>query len=747
MKKIVFLALIVSFVFSLSISYKQIKNDEIEKLATMEREIATPFIIPKHETLTNPDEVYPLLEKAAKKARVNLFRAGRYFRPDEQIEMMKYVLLTNETSFFHHVQLKNGRSLRPEETLEDSWFLSSMQTKDENQVGRILYFDPQQPITIQALKTSYDYLPVHGRYFAEAKNNEQFQFFLETFTSEINTFSKNSFTQKDFQPPEAFAEPQARFFTMSSLSTLKYEQYILFFLTILLMIYYIFHAAKQVGILKMHGVSNLRVWWIITGRLITGAVVVTALGSILFAFGLYKPEKFVYQAMIQLGQAYLILIFLSLLCYWYISTINVGKTIKNKKDTQGIFILNMVLKVICAAVLIVLGLKAFAEYADLRDQQDRFHAQQGQLDNWGNLKDYGFVEAYAGHTTAYNLMEYEEEMSRSDSILYKLYLSLNANGALYIDAGEYEKETLLSNQHFSGIISVMVNPNYLQAFPLYDHQDNLVSISENTTDWVVLVPEKYQDREKEIRDYFEREEEIRKFYLVEDEGQEMKIIWMANDQYIFSFNPEVFPSEQNMILDPIIHVKTEKNHLFTYRSGTKGRGLRDPLKLKLINNDPALTYEKLEPDFKQFQVDDRMNIVSFHEYLSTERDFLYGEMRNALFQMLGIIGVFIFLIVQNVMIFFHKHQKLLVVKRLFGIGFFKTYQSYFSWFAITSITFMVVSFIVDQTQDFQLINGVTDPHFLLIVFSLLCIEIVAAAIAFTIFERRSKIKMLKGGDS
>lgn len=68
-----------------------------------------------------------------------------------------------------------------------------------------------------------------------------------------------SYTQKDFQPPEAFAEPQTRFFTMSSLSTLKYEQYILFFLTILLMIYYIFNAAKRVGILKMHGVSKTNI--------------------------------------------------------------------------------------------------------------------------------------------------------------------------------------------------------------------------------------------------------------------------------------------------------------------------------------------------------------------------------------------------------------------------------------------------------------------------------------------------------
>lgn len=755
MKKIVFTALIVSFVFSLSISYQQIKNDEIEKLATLEKKFATPFVFPEHEGLADPEEVYPLLRKVATEAQVNLFRAGRYYRPDEQIEMLKYLLLTGETTFFDYVQLASGRILQIEETQNSKLFLSSIQTDDKKQVGRIQYFDPEQLITIKSLQTSYDYLPVHGRYFAEAKDNKQFQLFLKTLSTEINSYlsdrdgdKAHSYTPADLQPPEAFTQPQEDFFTLTDLHYLRYEQFILFAVTLFLLIYYIFNRAKQIGILKMHGLSNLRLWWIVVGRLIITAVGVTALGSVLFGLTLHEPVKFLAEAFLQLGLACLILTLLSLFCYVYIATIKVSQSIKNRKDTRGIFVLNVVLKVVSAVALILMGLETFAEYADLSDKQDQVHAQQEQLGNWGNMKDYGLVQAYAGHTTAYTLEEYEAELSKGDKVLFELYPFLSARGALYIDAGEYEQESLLSNSNFSGILSITVNPNYLKTFPVYDREGNPVQISEKTTDWVVLVPEKYKDREKEIRDYFEKDKESRKFYLTLDEGQKMKIIWLAEDQYIFSFNPDVFPSEENMILDPIIHIKTENNHLFTYRGGIQGKGLNDPLKLKLIDEDPKLTYEKLKPELKQLKLDDRIQVVSFHQSIIQKIDELNEDIQTNLLKMLGFAVVFMLLTVQNQIIFFHKHQQRFVVHRLFGIGFFKTYRPVFSWWALTSMAFVLLSFAKDRIEEpeFRMITGITDPHFLILVLSLFAIEILTTVIALTVMERRNQIQVIKGGD-
>lgn len=57
---------------------------------------------------------------------------------------------------------------------------------------------------------------------------------------------------------------------------------------------------------------------------------------------------------------------------------------------------------------------------------------------------------------------------------------------------------------------------------------------------------------------------------------------------------------------------------------------------------------------------------------------------------------------------------------------------------------------MNQTQhhplDKQLIEGITDPHYLIIVLSLLFIELLATVIALVIIEHRNKIAVIKGED-
>lgn len=757
MKKIVFIAIIISFAFSLPIASQQAKNEELERLAMLEREFAIPFIIPEQEELSVAEDVYPLLLKAAQEAGVNLFRPARYYRPDMEVEIQKYLLMTGETRFFDYIDLANGRMLKMEETQKSGWFLSSVQTKDQHQVGQLSYFDPDQRITIRSLQDSYHYLPVNGRYYVEGEE-EQYQLFLNILSKELNRYlnKKNSeeeysYTPADFQPPEAFVDPPEGFFILENSDYLEFLQHIFLFVTLLLLVYYIFNQAKEVGIHKMHGVSNGRLWWMVAGRLITMAVAITALGSFLFATVMDKSSAYLAKSFLQLGQAYLLFMGLSLLCYVYISIIKVSQTLKNRRDTRGIFVLNILLKVVCAVALLLVGIDTFKQYTELRAKEQLIHKQQGELSNWKEVDEYGLVEAYVGHTTAFTWEEYEAEQARGDTLLYKLYSYLSSKGALYINAQEYEEMNLLLNQNFSGIRAITVNTNYLRSFPINDEQGKPVDIPDESDDWILLVPKKYTDREGEIRAYFEQDEDIRRFYLTDDRGQELKIIWLANDQYIFSFNPHVFPREKNKILDPIIFVKTQQNHLFTYRGGIQGKGLSDPLKVRLINKDPERTLKELMPGLKPLQLDDRIKIVTLQESLTKDLALLSQEIKVRLLTLIGIFAVLLFVILQNLLIFFHKHQKEFIVKRLFGIGFFKTYRSVLGWFLITSVAVMMITLFWDQIKGMPeymwRISGITDPHFLASVLILFGLEILATIIAMIIIERRNKIKVIKGGDS
>ncbi|WP_258840159.1 hypothetical protein [Mechercharimyces sp. CAU 1602] len=406
------------------------------------------------------------------------------------------------------------------------------------------------------------------------------------------------------------------------------------------------------------------------------------------------------------------------------------------------------LKVVCATVLVLTGMSLITQYTNLHTQEDRILSHKKDMGRWGNMRGYGIAEFYVGHTTAYTIEEELEEQYEVGDELYRLYPLFNKIGSVYIDTSQYEEDSLLLNANTGGILSVTININYLKEFPAFDLEGNIVEVTESEIDWIVLVPEKYRDREKDIREYFYKDKEMRDFYLVKDEGQEMKIIWMENDQYIFSFNPEVFPSQFNKILDPILHVKTENNYLFTYRSGIKGKGLSDPLKLKLIDGSTSLTYEELESELKTYHLDDEVKISSLQEYVEEEVNSLQKEINIISLLMLGVFGTFIFLTVQNMIIFFHEHQKRLVVKRIFGIGFYKTYCSAFSWLIFTSILFILFSRLMDLAQPpmLQSIHGVMNINFLVIILILLGIEVVATVITLAVMENRNKINVIKGGN-
>ncbi|QTD42769.1 hypothetical protein [Sporosarcina sp. Te-1] len=79
MRKVIAIAIILFFSFSIYSSIEQVKNMEFEKLATFERDVAKPFFIPEDEVLEDSEIIFPLLKKAAIESNVNLFRSARYW--------------------------------------------------------------------------------------------------------------------------------------------------------------------------------------------------------------------------------------------------------------------------------------------------------------------------------------------------------------------------------------------------------------------------------------------------------------------------------------------------------------------------------------------------------------------------------------------------------------------------------------------------------------------------------------------
>ncbi|OJD57441.1 bacteriocin-associated integral membrane family protein [Bacillus sp. NH11B] len=734
MKKVVVFFLIVASILSGFIAFQQTDHKEFEKMEKVEQRIGKEFVIPDVLDFANPSEIYPILLEAAKESHTNIFRTNVAYHKDEQAEILKYVLLTTETIYFKQFQLSGGDVLKPKDTFQGNAFLSTVHTKDTKQKGVIKDFGDNHVITIKPLQTSYEHLPMAGRYVVEGVDDKSYDAFLKLFSKKLNQHFKpkqyivaDDFKRNLSNNEEALDSP---------INSLSYIQYMVFIVLLCFLIYYVFNEAKRIGVIKMHGVSNLRLWFIVIGRTIASMFVLSIGISILAAaFVKNVTSGFIYTIMFDQCKTYLIITILSLVSYFYISKIKVNQMIKNRKDTKGIFVFNTLLKVTCSIIFVLLGTSILEQYITVKEKQVN-------LKDWEKNKEYGvFYPLFVGNDEEQQGMHKTESSINGD-----LYPILNKMGAVLIDSKEYEEIELSRNKDYKGIWSVTVNNNYLREFPLYDIHNQRVQVSEDTENWILLVPAKYQNREKEILRFFEESrkpaieyEEKRMHREVPNHlrNRKIDIIWIKNNQEIFSFNPDVYKSENNKIRDEIIEVMTEKNSFVGERDLILGEGAKDPLKIKLIKRDAGLTYKTLEPELKRLGLDDNLRyLVTVDQYISKDIYNLQKTMKILLTVTSGLIVGILFLVTQNIIVYFNKNQQKIVVHRLFGVDFFRTYKGYMLQFVLMWIVQLSICFIVKKEFDLKLLT---------VVAMLILIEFTASIIALITMERRNKKTVIKGG--
>src|SRR5699024_10110543 len=131
MKKVVFLMVTISYIFSIYLSLQLTQNNQILDFATSEEEIGHPFMIPE-DIAIDAEALYSVLKKSAIDANVNVFRSARYHRPDEKIEYIKYLLLTGESKLFNYVQLKDGKFPNSDDT---DYILTSSIQDSKKRIG------------------------------------------------------------------------------------------------------------------------------------------------------------------------------------------------------------------------------------------------------------------------------------------------------------------------------------------------------------------------------------------------------------------------------------------------------------------------------------------------------------------------------------------------------------------------------------------------------------------------------------
>lgn len=730
MKRVLAIFLILISVISFFITYLLKDKEERERMENVEKDIAREFRIPDDPELADPEEIYPLMAKVARESGVNLFRTSIYYNEKDQVEIQKYLLLNVETRFFDTFYLKIGRVFTAEETQHGDQFLSTVETGESNQIGTLADFAGNDRIWIRPLKAAYTHLSVGGIYFVETIEEKEFDAFIELLVKKVNArypeISPGPYSDKDFKVLDhsSFGGLMG-----SPLDKLNYIAFVIIVVIILLLVvYYMFHEAKRIGIMKMHGLSSFRIWFLLIGRLL-GVVFAFSVMLAIFAGTMIRdatPQFFV-DVSISLLKTYLIAAAGSLIAYFYISNVKVSDTLKNRRDTGGIFALNTLLKAGCSILLILGGLSIWTNYIEIR-------ARQEEAKYWEQSKDYGvFYPVYVG----YDLEDIKRGSDRKmEAKATGLYPVLNGMGALFVDASEYREGVI--DPDMPGfdpeLRSIKVNPNYLQQYPVNDAFNSTIEISEETSDWILLVPEIYRNKEKVILTYFQRRR---------PEGQRLRIIWTAGNQKAFSFDPSIYPEQNNLIADPIIEVVTIKNSVAFDRANVcNGSGGEDPLKVKLVGRDAGQTLEKIKPELVNLKLDENLRrLITIDQYVLEEAYYLQQTL-NMLVPVSMILAVgLLLLVVQNIVIFFDKYQRKFVVRRLFGMGFFKSYKEYLFLFLGVWAMQLPITFAVNFLNR----NGTAFGHLLILALAVILIEFAASVVALERIEKKNRVKVLKGG--
>lgn len=695
MRKALIVLLFFTSVISFADVYHHAQQAAVQDLKYAARHAGRSFLVNPSPLLAGPDGwsiAYPLLHAAAEETGVNVFRTSLGYSRDKEQEITHYVLLTGPTRFTDALQIEDGRYLTPEETEQGRGFLSTDDTGRPDQVGRLTLFGPGPRAEIRPLQQADTYLPAPGRYWVEAPTPETYDAFVQRFTAAVNERLPQDAPRR-YTPEDFKAEPTAggtggavENFGIWGHDLFKYVpqiRYLAATITLVLLVYYSFQIAKRIGILKMHGASNLRVWYAGAGRLVIGmfllsfclslaAAMVTADNRAAFALDVARSQATLYGLMV----------FASLVLYLYSARVRISDAIKHRKDTAGIFGMNLLIKAGWSIMLVVLIAGVWFQLAGLRQQEALYQHWQRtpQPRHYGIFSPMSVGHDLVGTTDGLGMG------SRAYARAQELYPLLNAEGALYINANQYHESNLRLPLSPGFIRSIRVNPNYLRQFPLRDVDQQPVEIGEGTTDWVILVPRQFRDREQQILSFFQERRRLAISNVDQITGavvpeqvraQQVRIVWLAPGQRVFSLDPAVFPDEGNAVVDPIIEVMTEQNSLFLDRLNVTTGNASAALKVPLIEDDPALTYQHWQPQLERLGLSDGMRqLQTVNQAIASQIETLRRLMAGLAAVIVMLIGASLLLVTQNLTIYFTRYRQRIMVRRLFGAGLIRTYKGY-----------------------------------------------------------------------
>lgn len=707
MKKFITGILLAISMFSFFILYTDYKEEQIFNMKNVEHHLDNSYnvtIPSKINSLPRGQQHEQLIE--ASKGDDTCLYFTRIDQSGDNQKIIKYIYTSNN-DYVSYFNLINGDIL--DYTLMDSnSFMSTKDTGDPNQIGQIASFDGIE-LEIRTLQNMVeDGFLLDGSCTVTVADGKSIDLFTDIFKVGLGINTMDVSTSYDIGEIE---------------NTSYFQIPVLFLIFMMLILYYIIKSYKKIAVEKLLGFSIIDIWKtrivkILKIQLITIILAIVSMSIILFKdFNILYIDFLKYISMRYIGLVVITLIIASI-PFIYVENIKVSSVLKNKRQVKEIIIINNIIKITLCIIFIFLVNIQIINYDDIKK------IFNNEYKAWEDVSDYRVL----------SLNRIDSEQAFSNEFLdnnIELYKYFNNKGAIF---AEFEMYSNLSKEMNSTLpeylFRAVVNHNYLINNPVYDINHNLLSISEENTNWVLLVPEKYKNNENDIRTYYQQ-------WINSYNGvvtSEVELVWIENDQKLFSYNFLVNTNDGNYVTDPILFIGSEKGCFPDWNTQVFNI-MGNPLKVKIENGSTDIdTIMPILDEYGYSSYGVQINYAN-EQVISSYNDFksMFKWIVTGIVSSIIIIGL---ILVQNTYTFVEQFKVRFALRKLHGYSLTSKYKEYFILVAISWIIIILISYLLQLSQ-----------IYIILCISLIgcIIELVISLIILRFFREKKIIEFIKGG--
>lgn len=663
-----------------------------------------------------------------------------------------YTSAVQGDSFYNDFPLETGRYLSSDDS--NNVFLSSTEESNNNQIGKITRFDSKNKIYIRPF-FAQENLPLSAEYEINTQDSSIISAMVDDF--------------KEVVPDVKIIDDSAN--TINGLDSyfviyFSILLFSIFILVLLVYLYYIISRYKEFAVCKLFGYSNRN---IIKNTMIKSSFFFLIAESInifcTFLFlGIYNHFADFVDFLIFWGSIQVVillsLLFIFFLIALLIKRVRTPNMLKNSKPIRSISCLNMITKFVFVVITCSVLLNCVQNI-------NTVILQNNDMNRWQQVSDYVYT-AYQPSVPITGdgaRMDDESKITSAldDKKLKDFYAQTSQDGVL-VKPSDYYK--YFDSQDYGNIPdydpnkkSIMINSNYLQLNPIYDENNNIVTINnENSAVTVLLVPEKYKPYEQAIKQLYEQDRtwhyHIEEDWYLEMLGQDLgysgaqnayqkygmmdvEIQYVKNEQEYFLYRPmTLLSNEPNAIVDPIAVVVNNDNCGWDEYASIISSG-EYFLPVSDINEPKRCFVNELTAT----DTTSNLNFYSLYRCVDHYMNSIYQQL------MIDFIIIFVSIIVliaiatitvSNYMV---SNRMTNVVKKLHGYSFVGKYWKLLSTIPVFWLLSFCFMFLLSKIHLFGSLSILRMSLFAL---GMMIIDLFISILLIQIQERKTTTKILKG---